>query len=64
MKSKQQIKAESSAKAKSQYKSDALDELLEDNLFKKKKTPVTNDDFVELALHAKVDANEFLGGKP
>jgi len=43
------------------YKSDALDELLEGSLFKKKKTalPVTEDTIIDLAMSAKVDPKEF-----
>jgi len=45
------------------YKSDALDELLEDNLFKKKKAPlpVTEDSLLDQALFAKVDEKLLLG---
>lgn len=45
------------------YKSDALDELLEDSLFKKKKVPLatTEDSLLDQALFAKVDEKSLLG---
>ena len=45
------------------YKSDALDELLEDNLFKKKKAalPNTEESLLDQALKAKVDEKSLLG---
>ena len=43
------------------YKTDALDELLEDSLFKKKKAamPVTEETILDAALKAKVDPKDF-----
>ena len=43
------------------YKSDALDELLENSLFKRKHAPapVTEESIVDEALKAKVDPNDF-----
>ena len=51
--------------AQAQYKSDALDELIEGSIFKKKdKVTDKNEDFVDAALHAKVDPNLFnVGGE-
>ena len=55
--------AEAGAQAEAMYKSDALDELLEDNLFKKKKAalPATEESVIDQALKAKVDEKALLG---
>ena len=56
---KQKTNSESTAEAQvdESYKSDALDELLEGSLFKKKesKTPMDTDQMVNAAMYAKVD---------
>lgn len=52
-------KAESQTQASAEYKSDALDELIEGSIFKKKAQSAASDDFVDQAMHAKVDANIF-----
>ena len=45
------------------YKSDALDELLEGSLFKKKTKGLDlEEDLVDQALHAKIDSKIFSGG--
>jgi hypothetical protein len=51
--------AKAKASSDAEYKSDALDELLEDSLFKKKKPDNTPESQVDQALHAKVDIKEF-----
>ena len=45
------------------YKSDALDELLENSLFKRKHAPepVTEESVVDLALKAPVNESDFIG---
>ena len=49
-------------KQESEYKSDALDDLVESSLFKKKSKPMTpQDSFLDQALKAKVDETELLG---
>ena len=57
------MEAEASAQVEATYKSDALDELLEDNLFKKKKAaqPTTEESLLDQALKAKVDEKSLLG---
>ena len=61
--SKATSQSQSTAKAQATYKSDPLDELLEDNLFKRKKAPLpaTEDSLVDQALKAKVNEKELLG---
>ena len=56
-----EVSAQVDAKASSdaEYKSDALDELLEGSLFKKKKPDHSEESQVDQALHAKVDLKEF-----
>ena len=55
--------AQAEAAVQAGYKSDALDELLEDNLFKRKKAalPNTEESLVDQALKAKVNEKELLG---
>ena len=55
--------AQTEAAVQAGYKSDALDELLEDNLFKRKKAalPNTEESLVDQALKAKVNEKELLG---
>ena len=51
-------KAKASASSDAEYKSDALDELLEDSLFKKKKQDNSPESQVDQALHAKVSLQD------
>ena len=52
------VKAKSKASSDAEYKSDALDELLEDSLFKKKKPDNSPESQVDQALHAKVELKD------
>jgi len=63
LKSTATSKSQARVQAKAGYKSDALDELLEDNLFKRKKAPLppTEDSLVDIALKAKVNEKDLLG---
>jgi hypothetical protein len=56
-------KAEANALEDASYKSDALDELLENSLFKRKHAPelVTEESLVDLALKAPVNESDFIG---
>ena len=51
-------KSKVSASAEAEYKSDALDELLEDSLFKKKKPDNSPESQVDQALHASVSLKD------